>query len=180
MTTLWIPAYFSPSNVYIFFFTFLWIFFSCSHFFHYVDYPCKFDGSLKKNLVDSASDVGAIQAIQIPLLLLVCTSSMALFQLMFEHYSITVKNCPEKLTELLIYPRWFLVLAINVLPVPILLLLGTGRTDNIDEVFVFCNELVSVFVNSFFDYYLRLELIFFTPVRNNYSPCSLSYSTINR
>ena len=93
---------------------------------------------------------------------------------------ITVKNCPEKLTELLIYPRWFLILAINVLPVPILLLLGTGRTDNIDEVFVFCNELVSVFVNSFFDYYLRLELIFFTPVRNNYSPCSLSYSTINR
>jgi hypothetical protein len=113
-----------------------------------LNYPEKFDGSLKKNLVDTAFEIGANNAIKLPLLVLVCTSSVAVFQLIFEHYIITVKKCPEKLTELLIYPRWFLMLAVNVVPVPILLLLGTGRTDNIDEIFVFCTELVSVFENS--------------------------------
>ena len=156
MTTLSLSSRFQKYfKLYIFFFAFIWIFFSCSRFYHYLDYPEEFDGSLKKNLVDTAFEIGAIHAIQIPLLLLVSTSSMALFQLIFEHYRITVENCPEKLAELLIYPRWFVILSIYVLPVPILLLLGTGRTENIDEIFVLCNELVrSVFENSLFIIYV--------------------------
>jgi hypothetical protein len=103
---------------------------------------------LKKHLVDTAFEIGASDAIKLPLVALVCTSSIGLFQLIFEHYSITVKKCPEKLTELLIYPRWFLIFAIYVVPLPILLLLGTGRTDKIDEIFLLCTELVSVFEKS--------------------------------
>jgi hypothetical protein len=155
-------------DLYVIFFAFLWILFSCLRFYHYLGE--KLDGSLKKLLEDTAFDIGASDAIKLPLVALACISSIGLFQLIFEHYSITVKNCPEKLTELVIYARWFFILAINVLPVPILLLLGTGRTDNIDEIFVLCIELVSVFLK--IRCHLHLELIF--SIRNNYSSLFLS------
>ena len=141
MALYWVQTFY---GVYIIFFAFIWILFSCLRFYYY-DSSEKFDGSLKKQLVDTSFKIPVYEAVKLPLILLVCTSSVGLLQLIFEHYNLTVKKCPEKLTELLIYPRWVLIFAIYVLPVPILLLLGTGRTDNIDEIFVLCNELVSFF-----------------------------------
>ena len=80
-------------DLYVIFFAFIWILFSCLRFYHYLGE--KLDGSLKKLLEDTAFETGASDAIKLPLVALACTSTIGLSQLIFEHYSITVKNCPE-------------------------------------------------------------------------------------